>query len=63
MACGIKVVNGDGSPVSYAKGAARVLGYLVSGCPTLCIGFLMMLWDDQKRTLHDRMCDTRVIRK
>ncbi len=61
MACKIKVVNGDGSPVSYAKAAGRFFGYIVSSL-ILCIGFLMMLWDDEKRTLHDRMCDTRVIK-
>ena len=62
MACGIKVVNGDGSPVSFLKGAGRPLGYLLSGCPTLLIGFLMMLWDGEKRTLHDRIFNTRVIK-
>jgi uncharacterized RDD family membrane protein YckC len=61
MACKIKVVNADGSPVSYAKAAGRFLGYIVSSI-TLGIGFLMMLWDGEKRTLHDRMCDTRVIK-
>ena len=62
MACGIKVVNGDGSPISYLKGAARFLCYFISSLICL-IGFLIMLGDDQKRTLHDRICDTRVIKK
>jgi uncharacterized RDD family membrane protein YckC len=62
MACGIKVVNGDGSPISYLKGAGRFLAYFVSSL-TCLIGFLIMLGDDQKRTLHDRICDTRVIKK
>ena len=61
MACKIKVVNADGSQVSYAKAAGRFFGYFVSTI-ILCIGFLMMLWDNEKRTLHDRMCDTRVIK-
>jgi len=25
-------------------------------------GFIMAGFDDQKRTLHDRICDTRVIK-
>jgi uncharacterized RDD family membrane protein YckC len=62
MACGIKVVNADGSPVSFLKGAMRPLGYMISACPTICIGFLMMLWDGEKRTLHDRIFNTRVIK-
>jgi hypothetical protein len=27
----------------------------------LCIGYMMAGWDDQKRALHDRLADTRVI--
>lgn len=61
MACKIKVVNADGTQVSYAKAAGRFLAYIVSSI-ILCIGYLMMLWDDERRTLHDRICDTRVIR-
>jgi uncharacterized RDD family membrane protein YckC len=30
---------------------------------TLYIGFLMAAFDAQKRSLHDRICDTRVIRR
>ena len=60
MACKIKVVNGDGSKISYLKGLGRFFGYWVSSL-TLLIGFFMMLWDEEKRTLHDRICNTRVI--
>jgi uncharacterized RDD family membrane protein YckC len=28
----------------------------------LFIGYLMAAFDDQKRALHDRICDTRVVR-
>jgi uncharacterized RDD family membrane protein YckC len=58
--CKIRVVNADGSQVSYAKAAGRFFGYILSGI-ILCIGFLMAAWDDEKRALHDRLCDTRVI--
>jgi len=27
------------------------------------IGYLMVAWDPEKRALHDRICDTRVIRQ
>jgi uncharacterized RDD family membrane protein YckC len=61
MACKIKVVNGDGSKISYLKGMARFFSYWVSSLICL-IGFFMMLWDEEKRTLHDRICNTRVIK-
>ena len=30
---------------------------------TLYIGYIMAGFDDQKRSLHDRICETRVIKK
>ena len=29
----------------------------------LCIGYLMLAFDEEKRSLHDRICDTRVVYK
>ncbi|HEV2695950.1 MAG TPA: RDD family protein [Verrucomicrobiae bacterium] len=59
--CRIRVVNADGSQVSYAKATGRFFGYYLSAL-ILSIGYLMMIWDDEKRTLHDRLCNTRVIK-
>jgi uncharacterized RDD family membrane protein YckC len=61
MACRLKVVTPDGGPVSYARALGRSLGKILSGL-ILGIGYLMAAFDDQKRTLHDRICDTRVIK-
>jgi uncharacterized RDD family membrane protein YckC len=59
--CKIKVVNADGSKVTYGKATGRFFGYILSSL--ICgIGFLMAAWDDEKRALHDRVCDTRVIK-
>ena len=64
MANKLKVVNPDGSKVSYGKAFGRYFASnWVSGIFTLCIGYLMAVWDDEKRALHDRICNTRVIRK
>jgi len=64
MAAKLLVVNPDGSKVSYAKALGRYFAAeFISGCFTLCIGYLMVLWDDERRALHDRICSTRVIRK
>lgn len=61
MACGIKVVLADGGPISYLRALGRAAGELVSST-IMNIGYLMMIFDAQKRTLHDLFCDTRVIR-
>jgi uncharacterized RDD family membrane protein YckC len=64
MATKLRIVNPDGSKVSYGKALGRYFAAeYISGCFTLCIGYLMVLWDDERRALHDRICSTRVIRK
>jgi uncharacterized RDD family membrane protein YckC len=62
MAVKIRIVNADGSKVSYAKALARSLAEMLS-LLTLLIGYLMAGFDDEKRALHDRICGTRVIKK
>lgn len=62
MACGIKVINADGSKVGYLKALGRIFGYFLSGL-ILGIGYIMAAFDDEKRALHDRICNTRVIMK
>jgi uncharacterized RDD family membrane protein YckC len=62
MACRLKVVNPDGTKITYLKGFARYFGELLSSL-TFTIGYLMAAWDDEKRALHDRVCNTRVIRE
>lgn len=61
MACRLKVVMPDGGRVSYPRALGRYFGEILSGL-TLLIGYFMAAFDDQKRTLHDRICNTRVVR-
>ena len=61
MAARLRIVNPDGSPVSYGKACGRYFAQILSSL-CLCIGFLMIAWDSEKRGLHDRVCATRVIR-
>jgi uncharacterized RDD family membrane protein YckC len=60
MVCGIKVINADGSSLDYQKAFLRWLGYIVSTL-TLLIGYIIAGFDDEKRALHDRIFETRVI--
>lgn len=62
MAVGKKVINADGSPLSYGKALARFLSTIISNL-TLGIGYIMAGIDEEKRALHDRICDTRVVAK
>lgn len=62
MACKIKVVRPDGSPLGYGRACGRVFAEMLSGM--ICyIGYIMAGFDEEKRSLHDRICDTRVIKK
>lgn len=61
MAMGLKVLRADGQKLSKLRIFGR---YFAEGLSAIIlgIGYLMAAWDDEKRTLHDRLCDTRVIR-
>jgi uncharacterized RDD family membrane protein YckC len=61
MICGIKVINADGSDLNYNKAFLRWLGYVISTI-TLFIGYIIAAFDEpEKRALHDRIFETRVI--
>lgn len=61
MIFGLKVVRPDGSPISVGQAIGRVFAYILDTI-ILFIGFMMAGWDDEKRALHDRLCNTRVIK-
>jgi uncharacterized RDD family membrane protein YckC len=62
MACGLKVVMDDGGRVTYLRAFARSAAEILSAL-ILYIGYFMAGFDEEKRTLHDRICSTRVVRK
>lgn len=61
MALKVKVVNPDGTPIGWGKAVGRPFAEILSGC-TIFIGYLISIFDDEKRTLHDRLANTRVIK-
>jgi uncharacterized RDD family membrane protein YckC len=61
MALGLKVVRPDGSPISYGRAIGRYFAAMLSAM-ILCIGYLLIAFDSEKRALHDMICDTRVIK-
>jgi len=62
LAVGLKVVRTDGSGLGWGVAVGRFFMYIVSGI-ILAIGYIMAGFDPEKRALHDRVCDTRVIYK
>jgi uncharacterized RDD family membrane protein YckC len=62
MACSLKVVTSDGGNVSYGRALGRHFAKHLSSF-IIGIGYIMAGFDEEKRALHDRICDTRVIKK
>jgi len=61
MACKLKVVMADAGRVSFGRALGRHFAKYISAL-IFGIGYLMAGFDYQKRSLHDRICDTRVIK-
>lgn len=60
IALGLKVVRSDGESLGWGVSFGRYFMTIVSAL-ILGIGYIMAGFDEQKRALHDRVCDTRVI--
>jgi uncharacterized RDD family membrane protein YckC len=60
LVLGLKIIRADGSSLNAGQALGRYLGYMLSGF-TFMIGFIIAGFDPEKRALHDRICDTRVI--
>ncbi len=61
QAMGLKLLRADGSKLTVGRIIGRYFSHFINAF-TLGIGYLMAAFDDQKRGLHDRICDTRVIK-
>lgn len=70
MACGLKVVRPDSSSLGWGVSFGRYFMYNVVISAIPLVNWILLLTtailagtDEQKRGLHDRVCDTRVIYK
>jgi uncharacterized RDD family membrane protein YckC len=61
MALGMKVIRPDGGPLTAGRATGRFFAYMLDGFVPFAIGFIMAGFDSEKRSLHDRIADTRVI--
>ena len=62
LAVGVRIERADGSPLSVGRIIGRYFGRMLSGL-VMCVGYLIAAFDDQKRALHDYLCDTRVVKR
>jgi uncharacterized RDD family membrane protein YckC len=61
MACRLRIMTAEGGTVSYGRATGRFFAEILSGL--ICyIGYLIAGFDEQKRALHDHICNTRVIK-
>src|SRR5262249_11192921 len=58
---GIKAVDANGNLLTPGASIIRFFGSLVSAI-ILCIGYLMMLWDGRKQTLHDKFAGSYIVK-
>ncbi len=66
MAAGTRVIPADPAApaserVSFGQAVVRAAGYLVSALP-VGLGFLPAFFGQERRALHDRLADTRVVK-
>ncbi|CAN5496323.1 hypothetical protein BH09VER1_BH09VER1_42880 [soil metagenome] len=62
MICGLKIVDASGAAIGYGRATGRFFAQMLS--MLICyIGYIMVAFDDEKRGLHDRICNTRVVHK
>jgi len=57
----IKVVKQDGTKIETSDAIFRYFGKIISAV-IFMLGYLMALFDDQKRALHDRIAKTYVVK-
>jgi uncharacterized RDD family membrane protein YckC len=60
MVLGLKIVRTDGSAVPPGLALGRYFAQWISAV-ILMLGYIMAAFDPQKRALHDRICETRVV--
>ncbi|MBU6300276.1 MAG: RDD family protein [Verrucomicrobia bacterium] len=58
----LEVVDERGQPIGLGRSIGRVLAETVS-VVTLGLGYLWAVIDPHKRSLHDHLCGTRVVRR
>jgi len=59
---GIKVVNNNGQRLDFSKALLRNISKILSAL-IIGIGYIMIIFDDRKQGLHDKIADTFVVKQ
>jgi uncharacterized RDD family membrane protein YckC len=59
MAVGIRVGDRNGDQISVLNAIGRYFAKMISAL-LLCIGFMMVGWDERNQGIHDKLADTYV---
>lgn len=62
LALDLRVVTANGESIGCGRSLGRTFAEILSAI-ILLIGYIIAAFDGEKRTLHDHICGTRVIRK
>jgi len=62
MIFGLRVVRVDGQPLTFARALARAIAYAFSAVP-IFLGFFWVGFTSSKRSWHDRITGTMVVRE
>jgi uncharacterized RDD family membrane protein YckC len=62
MALGIKVTDMNGERISFGRATGRYFGKILSSL-TLCVGYIIIGFSQQKQGLHDIIARTLVVMK
>jgi uncharacterized RDD family membrane protein YckC len=60
MLLGLRILSVDGEPIGLGRSLLRYVGYIVCGF-TFGVGYLMIIFNDDKRGLHDLIASTIVV--
>ena len=62
MAVGVRIINAEtGEGIKFGRALGRYFAMILSALP-LGLGFLWAAWDKEKRTFHDMIAGTRVVK-
>ncbi len=62
MAMGIKIINTNGSSLTFGKAILRYVGYIISSIP-FSLGFVWAGFDARRQGWHDKIAGTYVVQK
>lgn len=62
MLLGLKIVQEDGSKLTWQKALLRYVGYMLSSV-VFCLGFIWIGFDKRKQGWHDKIAKTFVVKK